>query len=96
MRGKDKECSRGSSMSSSALPSREQAKTIRDLRESLELIVSGTGLVHTEYGGFMIEVIDFARFPYGDVITTLIKHGFEIWITLRDDRPQIIACVKGD
>ncbi len=73
-----------------------QLKTIHDIKGVLELMVSGTGVVYTEYGGFEIEVVDTARFPYGDVITTLIKHGFEIWITLRNDRPIIRACIKGD
>lgn len=93
---KNRECSGGSSISGSALSDEEQAKVVSDLRESLELIVSGTGVVHTEYGGFVIEVIDLPRFPFSDVIMTLVKHYFEIWITLRDDRLQIIACIRGD
>lgn len=83
------------SCSSSNL-SYSKLKTIHDIKAALELIVSGTGVVYTEYGGFEIEVVDTARFPYGDVITTLVKHGFEIWITLRNDRPLIRACIKGD
>lgn len=96
LRTKNRECNRNLSMSDPVSTSEKEVRVVRDLRESLELIVSGTGIVNTEYGGFMIEVIDLLRFPYGDVITTLIKHGFEIWITLRNDRPHIIACIKGD
>jgi len=96
LKGKSRKCTQSSSLGDPASLSEKQVKAVHDIRESIELIVSGTAIVNTEYGGFSIEVIDPVRFPYGDVITTLIKHGFEIWITLRNDRPLIIACIKGD
>lgn len=96
LKSKSKECGQSYSISDTSSLSDKEVKSVHDLRESIELIVSGTAIVNTEYGGFSIEVIDPPRFPYGDVITTLIKHGFEVWITLRDDRPFIIACIKGD
>ncbi|MCL7389424.1 MAG: hypothetical protein LZ173_05740 [Thaumarchaeota archaeon] len=96
LKGKSKECAQSPGIGNPVSLSEKQVQTVHDIRESIELIVSGTAIVNTEYGGFSIEVIDPVRFPYGDVITTLIKHGFEIWITLRNDRPLIIVCIKGD
>lgn len=96
MKSKNKECGQSHRHSDTASLSEKEARSARDLRESIELIVSGTAIVNTEYGGFSIEVVDTVRFPYGDVITTLIRHGFDVWITLRDNRPLIVACVKGD
>ncbi len=96
LKSKNKECGQSYRQSDTASLGEKEVKSVRDVRESIELIVSGTAIMNTEYGGFSIEVIDPVRFPYGDVITTLLRHGFEVWITLRDDHPLIMACIKGD
>jgi hypothetical protein len=71
-------------------------KVVVDLRECLELQVGKTGEVRTEYGGFEIEVAEPAYFPWYDCFVTLLKYGYEVWVTRKRDKLVIIAKPVGD
>lgn len=67
-----------------------------DLKTCLELQVGKWGDVRTEYGGFEIEVVEPAYFPWYDVFATLLKFGYEVWVSLKKDKLVIIASVQRD
>jgi hypothetical protein len=71
-------------------------KVVVDLRECLELQVGKTGEVRTEYGGFEIEVAEPAYFPWYDCFATLLKYGYEVWVTRKRDKLVIVAKPVGD
>ncbi|MEM0349771.1 MAG: hypothetical protein QXE96_05350 [Candidatus Caldarchaeum sp.] len=62
-----------------------------DLKTCLEVQVGKTGDVKTEYGGFEITVRDPAYFPWHDCLATLLKHGYEIWVTKKKEEIVIVA-----
>ncbi|MEM4416692.1 MAG: hypothetical protein QXD32_01385 [Nitrososphaerota archaeon] len=67
-----------------------------DLRRCLELQVGKHGEVITEYGGFEIVVEDPAYFPWYDVIATLLKYDYSVWMTLKKNKLVIVAGVQRD
>ncbi|GBC69415.1 hypothetical protein HRbin01_01113 [archaeon HR01] len=67
-----------------------------DLRRCLELQVGKHGEVITEYGGFEIVVNDPAFFPWYDVIATLLKYDYSVWVTLKKNKLVIVAGVHRD
>jgi hypothetical protein len=71
-------------------------KAVVDLRTCLELQVGKTGEIRTEYGGFEIEVAEPAYFPWYDCFVTLLKYGYEVWVTRKRDKLVIVAKPVGD
>ncbi|GBC72585.1 hypothetical protein HRbin03_00416 [archaeon HR03] len=67
-----------------------------DLKKCLELQVGKTGEVNTEYGGFEIVVREPAYFPWHDCFTTLLKYGYEVWVTKKKEDIVIVAKPKAD
>jgi hypothetical protein len=67
-----------------------------DVRRCLELQVGKHGEVITEYGGFEIVVEDPAFFPWYDVIATLLKYDYSVWVTLKKNKLVIVAGVHRD
>lgn len=78
----------------------EPAKTVSkhemDFRKFLELQVGKTGEVNTEYGGFEIKVLEPAYFPWYDCLATLIKYGYEVWVSKKKDFLFIVAKPASD
>jgi len=75
---------------------RNSDKGVVDLKGCLELQVGRAGEVRTEYGGFEIEVGEPAYFPWYDCFATLLKYGYEVWVTMKKDKMVIIAKPVGD
>jgi len=71
-------------------------KVVVDLRTCLELQVGKAGEVKTEYGGFEIEVAEPAYFPWYDCFATLLKYGYEVWVTRKKEKMVIVAKPVGD
>jgi len=69
----------------------QDTKQLADLKKCLELQVGRWGELNTEYGGFEIAVNNPTYFPWYDVIATLLKFDFEVWVTKKKDRVVIIA-----
>ncbi|MDJ0273495.1 MAG: hypothetical protein QXN23_04430 [Candidatus Caldarchaeum sp.] len=67
-----------------------------DLRKCLELQVGKTGEVNTEYGGFEIVVREPAFFPWHDCFMTLLKYGYEVWVTKKKEDIVIVAKPSAD
>lgn len=67
-----------------------------DFRKCLELQVGKTGEVNTEYGGFEIKVLEPAFFPWYDCLATLLKYGYEVWVTKKKDSLVIVAKPASD
>lgn len=63
----------------------------RDLDAYLESVVGSKGRVHPSYGGFVIEVLKPDEFPWCVVILTLINSGFQVFFSIRDKTPVLIA-----
>ena len=71
-------------------------KPVIDIKTCLELQVGKWGDVNTEYGGFEIQVNDQSYFPWYDVFMTLLKYGYEVWVTVKKDKLVILASVERD
>lgn len=71
-------------------------KLIPDIRKCLELQVGKTGEINTEYGGFEITVNEPSYFPWYDVFATLLKFGYEVWVTVKKEKMVIVAKLAGD
>jgi hypothetical protein len=71
-------------------------KPVADLKTCLELQVGKWGEINTEYGGFEIQVNDPSYFPWYDVFITLLKYGYEVWVTVKKDKLVILASVERD
>ncbi len=72
------------------------SSSVPNLRKCLELQVGKTGEINTEYGGFEITINEASYFPWYDVFATLLKFGYEVWVTVKNDRMVIIAKPMGD
>lgn len=58
--------------------------------------VGKTGEVTTEYGGFQIVVREPDKFPWSQCLTTLIEHGYEVWVSKKKDTLVVVAKPAGD
>ncbi|MCS6769360.1 MAG: hypothetical protein NZ570_02865 [Candidatus Caldarchaeum sp.] len=70
-------------------------KFFPDVKRCLEIQVGRTGEINTEYGGFEITVNEPAYFPWHDCLATLLKHGFEVWVSMKREKMVIIAKPAG-
>ncbi len=59
---------------------------IQDLPSWLTEIVGDRGHMVAAYGGYTIEVVDEIRFPWYEVLITLIANGQEVWLSKRGDK----------
>ena len=72
----------------------EQAEC--DPEDVLDFIISDTGNISREYGGYVIEIHDATNFPWSAVIRTLLRINHEIWIESRDGKLVILSKPKAD
>jgi len=67
-----------------------------DPESALELLIGDAGNVTKEYGGFMIEVNDYQRFPWADVFKVLLRISHMVWVEYRDDKLVIVSKPEAD
>lgn len=66
------------------------------IKLSLEKIVGDTGTVALEYGGFLIIILDHARFPWYESLDILVGECFDVWVDRKDSNLVIVAKQKID
>lgn len=67
-----------------------------DPASALELLIEDTGNITEEYGGFMIEVNDYQRFPWADVFKVLLRISHMVWVEYREGKLAIVSKPKAD
>jgi len=79
-----------------AVAALELGKVQCNAETALDVIVGDAGRITEEYGGFLIEVLDYRRFPWADVFRTLLRINHEVWVEDRDGRLIIASKPKPD
>jgi len=69
---------------------------IQDPMETVKNMIRDTGEMSEELGGFLIQVKDPDKFPWGDVFQYLLSLNHNVWIDSRDGRLCIVTCPKTD
>jgi hypothetical protein len=70
--------------------------TIQDPMETIKNMVRDTGEVSEELGGFLIQVKDPDKFPWGSVLRYLLSLNHDVWVDSRDGSICIVTCPKAD
>ncbi|MEM3004361.1 MAG: Lrp/AsnC ligand binding domain-containing protein [Candidatus Bathyarchaeia archaeon] len=56
----------------------------RDLESRIERIIGETGVVKPKYGGYEVQVVNEAVFPWSALFNVLLESSMEVWVTRKD------------
>jgi hypothetical protein len=67
-----------------------------DIKSSLDSIIGESGIVKMEFGGFVITILDNAKFPWYDTLNIIAGKCFDVWVNRKDTHLIIVAKQKID